>query len=120
MPEIASAIIPTYPSILYYLERICPNHNFKNIETFKDCKKTNSGVIINKQLVVEGGYFKKDVLVQLEEIFALRMCKVEFDFTIDKDVLHKYDWTKNILGLPKEKNGTITFRRKIKNIQIQF
>ena len=114
LPEIASAIIPTYPSILYYLERICPNHNFKNIETFKDCKKTNSGVIINKQLVVEGGYFKNDVLVQLEEIFALRMCKVEFDFTIDKDVLHKYDWTKNILGLPKEKNGTITFRRKIK------
>ena len=114
LPEIASAIIPTYPSILYYLERICQNHNFKNIETFKDCKKTNSGVIINKQLVVEGGYFKNDVLVQLEEIFALRMCKVEFDFTIDKDVLHKYDWTKNILGLPKEKNGTITFRRKIK------
>lgn len=42
------------------------------------------------------------------------MCKVEFDFTIDKDALHKYDWTKNILGLPKEKNGTITFRKKIK------
>ena len=114
LPEVASAIIPTYPSILYYLERICPNHNFKNVETFKDCKKTNRGVIINKQLVVEGGYFKKDVLVQLEEIFALRMCKVEFDFTIDKDVLRKYDWTKNIFGLPKEKNGTITFSRIIK------
>jgi hypothetical protein len=42
------------------------------------------------------------------------MCKVEFDFTIDKDFIHKYDWTKNIFGLPKEKNGTITFRRKIK------
>lgn len=96
------------------MERICPNHNFKNIETFKDCKKTKSGVIINKQLVVEGGYFKNDVLVELEEIFGLRMCKVEFDFTIDKDALHKYDWTKNILGLPKEKNGTITFRKKIK------
>lgn len=36
LPDEASAIIQTYPSILYYLERVCPNHNFKNIEVFKD------------------------------------------------------------------------------------
>ena len=55
LPDIASAIIPTYPSILYYLDRICPNHNFKNREVFKERSGAVGGVAIKKELLVEVG-----------------------------------------------------------------
>ena len=42
------------------------------------------------------------------------MYRVEFDFKINEDVLNTYDWSKNILGLPKGKDGIVTFWRKIK------
>lgn len=100
LPDEASAIIQTYPSILYYLERVCPNHNFKNIEVFKDTSQLLGGVSINKQLVVEGGFFNKDTLTQLEELFELRMCKLEYEFKIDKSAIGQYDWKKNKFGLP--------------------
>lgn len=62
LPDETSAIIQTYPSILYYLERLFPNHNFKNVEVFKDTRHSLGGVAINKQFVVEGGYLKEDTL----------------------------------------------------------
>ena len=109
LPDEASAIIQTYPSILYYLERVCPNHNFKNIEVFKDTSQLLGGVSINKQLVVEGGFFNKDTLTQLEELFELRMCKLEYEFKIDKSAIGQYDWKKNKFGLPISEQGTIIF-----------
>jgi hypothetical protein len=114
LPDTASAIIPIYPSILYYLDRIYPNHNFKNIETFKEHTSAIGGVSVRKELVIEGGYFNNKVLEQLNELFDLRMYRVEFDFKINEDVLNTYDWSKNILGLPKGKDGIVTFWRKIK------
>lgn len=114
LPDEASAIIQTYPSILYYLERVCPNHNFKNIEVFKDTSRILGGVSINKQLVVEGGFFNKDTLTQLEELFELRMCKLEYEFKIDKSAIGQYDWKKNKFGLPISEQGTILFRKNVK------
>lgn len=114
LPDEASAIIQTYPSILYYLERVCPNHNFKNIEVFKDTSQLLGGVSINKQLVVEGGFFNKDTLTQLEELFELRMCKLEYEFKIDKSAIGQYDWKKNKFGLPISEQGTILFRKNVK------
>lgn len=58
LPDEASAIIQTYPSILYYLERVCPNHNFKNIEVFKDTSQLLGGVSINSIYYT----FKADLL----------------------------------------------------------
>ena len=118
LPDTASAIIPTYPSILYYLDRICPNHNFKNREVFKERSGAVGGVAIRKELIVEGGYFNNEVLAELNEIFSLRMCRVEFDFKINDDALKTYDWEKNIYGFPKEKGGVISFWRKIKEPKI--
>lgn len=118
LPDTASAIIQIYPSILYYLERICPKHDFKNIERFIDSERVSGGVIISKELVVEGGYFNKEVLDELNEVFNLRMRRVEFDFKINEEALSRYDWKKNTFGLPKEKDGVITFRKKIKSTEL--
>lgn len=58
LPDRASAIIPTYPSIIVYLEKLCPGLKLNNIELFKNSrKKINTGVNIDKQVSVEGGYF---------------------------------------------------------------
>lgn len=113
LPDIASAIVPTYPSILCFIERFCPNHNFKNIETFRDGTGAIDRLSICKELVTEGGYFNDDMLAQIQEIFDIKMCRVEFDFKINEDVLNTYDWSRNILNLPNEKDGIITFRKKI-------
>lgn len=51
LPDTTSAIIPTYPSILYYLDRICPNHNFKNREVFKERSKVLGGVSVRRNLL---------------------------------------------------------------------
>lgn len=118
LPDTASAIIQIYPSILYYLERICPKHNFKNIERFIDCERVSGGVIISKELVVEGGYFNKEILDVLNQVFNLRMSKVEFDFKIKKEALSQYDWRNNSFGLPKEKDGVIRFWKKIKRKEV--
>lgn len=114
LPDTTSAIIPTYPSILYYLDRICPNHNFKNREVFKERSKVLGGVAVKKELIVEGGYFNDSVLAELKTIFQLKMCRVEFDFRINKEALKTYNWKLNNFGLPKEKDGVITFMRNIK------
>lgn len=114
LPDIASAIIPTYPSILSYLERMCPNHNFKNREIFKECSKVIGGVVVKKELIVEGGYFNDDVLAELNTIFRLKLRRVEFEFKIKKDALNVYDWKQNRLGLHKEKDGIIIFKKTIK------
>lgn len=42
LPDRASAIIPTYPSIIVYLEKICPSLKLNNIETFKNNRKKRS------------------------------------------------------------------------------
>lgn len=118
LPDIASAIIPIYPSILCYLERVFPQHNFKNIERFKESERVTGGVLINKELVTEGGYFNDEVLAKLEEIFSLRMHRVEFDFQINNDVVNQYDWERNPMGLPKISNGIIRFWKKIKNTEV--
>ena len=107
LPDETSAIILTYPSILYYLERLFPNHNFKNVEVFKDTRHSLGGVAINKQFVVEGGYLKEDTLKQLEDLFEPRMCRIEFDFHINEDATGKYDWKVNRMGLPVTKDGSI-------------
>lgn len=114
LPDEASAIIQTYPSILYYLDRRCPSHNFKNIEVFKATSRVIGGVSINKQLVVEGGYFNETALKKLEEVFELSMCKVEYEFKIDASVIGQYDWEGNKLGFPISKKGTIIFRKNVK------
>jgi DNA-directed RNA polymerase subunit E'/Rpb7 len=114
LPDEASAIIPTYPSILYYLDRICPNNNFKNIEVFKATSRVIGGVSISKQLVVEGGYFNETVCKKLEEVFELQMCKVEYEFHIDTSVISQYDWEENKLGLPISTNGTLVFIKNVK------
>ena len=114
LPDEASAIIQTYPSILYYLERECPNHKFKNVEVFKDSSSTLGGVIINKQLIVEGGYFNEETLKKLEELFEIRMCKIEYEFKIKDSAKGQYDWKKNRSGLPILEEGTILFRKNVK------
>ena len=114
LPDEASAIIQTYPSILYYLERVCPNHNFKNIEVFKDTSRMLGGVSISKQLVVEGGFLNEETLNQLEELFELRMCKLEYEFNIDESAIGQYDWKKNKSGLPISEVGIILFRKNVK------
>ena len=114
LPDEASAIIQTYPSILYYLERVCPNHNFKNIEVFKDNSRILGGVSINKQLIVEGGLFNDEILTLLEKVFELRLCKVEYEFKINDSAINKYDWKKNKSGLPISEEGIILFRKNVK------
>ena len=114
LPNVASAIVPIYPSILVYLNRLFPNHNFENIEIFKNINQKYTGISIDKQISVKGGYFTQETLNVLKPIFNLKMCKAEFSFTLNETVKHNYDWSKNILGLPKLEGNTITF---IKNVQ---
>ena len=114
MPDIASAIVPTYPSILLFLDKLCPNHKFENIETFKDIKRASSRIAIDKRISVEGGYFKDEILKQLNPLFDLRMCRVEFTFIINDDAINKYDWKANKLGFPKLVDNTIAFTKNIK------
>ena len=56
LPDRASAIIPTYPSIIVYLEKQCPGLKLNNIESFKNFKdskkKIRTGVNIDKQVSV--------------------------------------------------------------------
>lgn len=120
LPDRASAIIPTYPSIIVYLEKICPGLKLNNIETFKNNrKKRNTGVNIDKQVSVEGGYFTQEFLDKIKPVFELQMCKVEFTFIIHEDALNSYDWQANKLGLPKLNGNTITFYKNVKLPKLQ-
>lgn len=120
LPDRASAIIPTYPSIIVYLEKICPGLKLNNIETFKNNrKKRSTGVNIDKQVSVEGGYFTQKFLDKIKPVFELQMCKVEFTFIIHADALNSYDWQANKLGLPKLNGNTITFYKNVKLPKLQ-
>ena len=120
LPDRASAIIPTYPSIVVYLEKLCPGLKLNNIETFKSSRrKTYTGVTIDKQVSVEGGYFTQEFLDEMKPVFELQMCKVEFTFIIHEDALNNYDWQANKLGLPKLNGNTITFSKKVKRPKLQ-
>lgn len=69
LPDRASAIIPTYPSIIVYLEKLCPGLKLNKIESFKNSrKKINTGVNIDKQVSVEGGYFTQEFLEQIKPV----------------------------------------------------
>lgn len=119
-PDRASAIIPTYPSIIVYLEKLCPGLKLNNIESFKNNrKKINTGVNIDKQVSVEGGYFTQEFLDQIKPVFELQMCKVEFTVIIHEDALNSYDWQANKLGLPKLNGNTITFYKNVKCPKLQ-
>lgn len=120
LPDRASAIIPTYPSIIVYLEKICPGLKLNNIETFKyNRKKRNTGVNIDKQVSVEGGYFTQEFLDKIKPVFELQMYKVEFTFIIHEDALNNYDWQTNKLGLPKLNGNTITFSKNVKRPKLK-
>lgn len=120
LPDRTSAIIPTYPSIVVYLEKLCPGLKLNNIETFKSSRrKTYTGVNIDKQVSVEGGYFTQEFLDEIKPVFELQMCKVEFTFIIHEDALNNYDWQANKLGLPKLNGNTITFSKKVKRPKLQ-
>ena len=120
LPDRASAIIPTYPSIIVYLEKICPSLKLNNIETFKNNrKKRSTGVNIDKQVSVEGGYFTQKFLDKIKPVFELQMCRVEFTFIIHEDALNSYDWQANKLGLPKLNGNTITFYKNVKLPKLQ-
>lgn len=120
LPDRASAIIPTYPSIIVYLEKLCPGLKLNNIETFKNNKREiNTGVNIDKQVSVEGGYFTQEFLDQIKPTFELQMCKVEFTFIIHEDALNSYNWKVNKLGLPKLNGNTITFYKNVKRPKLQ-
>lgn len=115
LPDRASAIIPTYPSIVVYLKKLYPRLKLNNIETFKSSKrKINTSVTIDKQLSVEGGYFAQEFLDKIKPVFELQMCKVEFSFIIHEEALNNYDWQENKLGLPKLNGNTITFGKNVK------
>ena len=114
LPEKASAIIPTYPSILTFLERLCPNHNIENIESFHEYRGATSEVYINKQIVVNGGYLKQEILDIVNPLFDLKMFKVEFTFHLTSTAVKKYDWNDKKDGLPNQNNGRITFQRDVK------
>ncbi len=120
LPDRASAIIPTYPSIIVYLEKICPGLKLNNIETFKyNRKKRNTGINIDKQVSVEGGYFTQEFLDKIKPVFELQMYKVEFTFIIHEDALNNYDWQTNKLGLPKLNGNTITFSKNVKRPKLK-
>ena len=120
LPDRASAIIPIYPSIIVYLEKLCPGLKLDNIESFKNNKKKlNTSVNIDKQVSVEGGYFTQEFLDQIKPVFELQMCKVEFTFIIHEDALNSYDWQANKLGLPKLNGNTITFYKNVKRPKLQ-
>lgn len=120
LPDRASAIIPTYPSIIVYLKKICPGLKLNNIETFKNNrKKRSTGVNIDKQVSVEGGYFTQKFLDKIKPVFELQMCRVEFTFIIHEDALNSYDWQANKLGLPKLNGNTITFYKNVKLPKLQ-
>ena len=116
LPDRASAIIPTYPSIIVYIEKLCPGLKLNNIEKFKNrSNKFNTGVIIDKQVSVEGGYFTQEFLHKIKSVFELQMCKAEFTFTIHEDALNRYDWQANKFGLPKLNGNSIIFDKNVKS-----
>lgn len=120
LPDKASAIIPTYPSIVVYLEKLRPGLKLNNIETFKSSRRSiYTGVNIDKQVSVEGGYFTQEFLDEIRPVFELQMCKVEFTFIIHKEALNNYDWQANKLGLPKLNGNTITFYKNVKRPKLQ-
>ena len=120
LPDRVSAIIPTYPSIIVYLEKQYPGLKLNNIELFTNSrKKFNTGVNIDKQVTVEGGYFTQEFLDLIKPVFELQMCKVEFTFIINDDALNSYDWQANTLGLPKLNGNTITFYKNVKRSKLQ-
>lgn len=114
LPEKASAVIQTYPSILTFLERLCPNHNIENIEIFQESRGAASEAYINKHIIVHGGYLKQEILDVVNPIFNLKMFKVEFVFKLNESAIKKYNWKKNEDGLPELKNGCIIFKRDVK------
>ena len=114
LPEKASAVIQTYPSILTFLERLCPNHNIENIEIFQESRGAASEAYINKHIIVHGGYLKQEILDVVNPIFNLKMFKVEFVFKLNESAIKKYNWKKNEDGLPEQKNGCIIFKRDVK------
>lgn len=114
LPEKASAIIPTYPSILTFLKRFCPKHNIENVESFRESKGAASEVYTNKHIIVNGGYLKQEILDVVNPIFNLRMFKVEFVFRLTESAIKKYNWEKNEDGLPELKNDCIIFKRDVK------
>ena len=115
LPDTTSAIIPTYPSILYFLERFYPNHKFKNVNIFKESSRGTNDVTIKRELIVEGGYFNEEMLSKLNETFEIKMSHVEIDFKIHETSIGNYDWDKNLFGLPERKNDVLTFRKRIKD-----
>ena len=123
LPDRASAIIPTYPSIIVYLEKQCPGLKLNNIESFKNFKNSKkeirTGVNIDKQVSVEGGYFTQEFLDLIKPVFELQMCKVEYTFIIHENALNRYDWQANTLGLPNLNGNTITFYKNIKRPALQ-
>lgn len=117
LPDSASAIIFIYPSILVYLEKFCQGLKIKNITTFKSFKNDKisiSGVSIDKQIIVEGGYFKQELLDKITPDIRLTMCKAEFSFRLHDDVIHNYDDIKEKFKLPKLIDNIITFSFRIK------
>lgn len=114
LPEKASAVIQTYPSILTFLERFCPNHNIENIEYFQESRGAASEAYINKHIIVHGGYLKQEILDVVNPIFSLKMFKVEFVFKLNESAIKKYNWKKNQEGLPEQRNGCIIFKRDVK------
>ena len=118
LPDKASAIVPTYPSIISYLEKLCPGIKFDNKEVFKSHTKSDTSIIVvDNQISVEGGYLKPETLDEINPLFNLEMCKVEFTFVIRANALHNYDWKENKFGLPKLVGNTITFSKKIKHLK---
>ncbi len=109
-PDETTAIIPVYPSILWYLEKLCPNQYFKNIQNFK--RHSDGGIAIDKRIIVDGGYFKEDVLEILRPIFDMRLYRVEFRFVMKESALKSYDWEENRSCLPLPVNGVIVFNKK--------
>ena len=109
-PDEATAIIPVYPSILWYLEKLCPNHNFQNTQKFK--KNSDGGISIDKRIIVDGGYFKEETLELLRPIFDMRLYRVEFRFIMKESALKSYDWDENKSDLPKPVDGVIIFNKR--------
>lgn len=115
LPDSATAIVETYPSIIEFLHRNYPNLKLSNVEVFKDNKRgIAKGININKYLVVEGGYFKQDILNETSSAFHLNLCKAEFRFKLHNNVINNYDWKSNRSGLPKLVDGCIIFTRDVK------
>lgn len=119
VPTQASAIINIAPSPIFALYREFPFIKFEqgfHKETRRgknELGERERNTRFVHEVIVNGGYFTKDVAEKLYDKYGLKLNRVCFIFHLTHEAIMSYDWVKNPLDIKKNETGTITYTRQI-------